>query len=504
MAKIFLKKYFPPFMVTKLRNEITNFRQRLDESLFEAWERYKISIARFPNHNKLPVTQIDTFYNRLTLTYRDTINVAVGGTFMKRRPEECYDLIENMTAHNNDWDTSAQRSESSNSITSSFDPEIVALKSEMAKINKNLMKDVQINQQVKAVTHSCETCGGSHSYNDCPATVGQTQNIYAAGAYNQGGTLLSNTITNPKEDLKGITTRSGIAYKRPTIPTTSFSPKVVKRETEVTKDMVPHTNNGSTKDVQPSVVQVETQISNSGPVVAPVVEPIEAPVSTLKPNPKSSIPYPSRLHDQKLREKANDQKEKFFQIFQDLNFNISFTDALILMHKFGPTIKSLLTNKEKLFELARTPLNELAQRYSANYDAESINQIEVIDVACKEYSQEVLGFYVNGNPTPSMKPIVSISSPTLTPFWDSDFLLKETDAFLATEDEPISPKIDESYYDSKGDILLLGEFLNDYPSSPPLPLQELKVVEPKNEKSSIDEPPVVELRTYPLILNMHF
>nr|GFB03560.1 reverse transcriptase domain-containing protein [Tanacetum cinerariifolium] len=71
-------------------------------------EHYKLSIDRCPNHNMLPVTQIDTFYNGLTLRHRDTINAAAGGTFMKRRPEECYDLIENMTAHHNDWDTSTQ------------------------------------------------------------------------------------------------------------------------------------------------------------------------------------------------------------------------------------------------------------------------------------------------------------------------------------------------------------------------------------------------------------
>nr|GEW16608.1 hypothetical protein [Tanacetum cinerariifolium] len=115
------------------------------------------------------------------------------------------------------------------------------------------------------------------------------------------------------------------------------------------------TNNGSTKDVQPPVIQIETPIPNSEPVVTPVIEPVVAPVSASKPNQKPSIPYPSRLHDQKLRDKANDKKDKFFQIFQDLNFNISFIDALILMPNFGPTIKTLLTNKEKLFELARTP-----------------------------------------------------------------------------------------------------------------------------------------------------
>nr|GFB62364.1 reverse transcriptase domain-containing protein [Tanacetum cinerariifolium] len=140
MAKMFLEKYFPPSMVTKLRNEITNFRQRPDESLFKAWECYKLSIDQCTNHNTLPATQIDTFYNGLTLKHRDTINAAAGGTFMKWRPKECYDLIENMTAYHNDWDTSAQQSESSSSITSSSVQEIVALKAKMAKINKNLMK----------------------------------------------------------------------------------------------------------------------------------------------------------------------------------------------------------------------------------------------------------------------------------------------------------------------------------------------------------------------------
>nr|GFB57542.1 reverse transcriptase domain-containing protein [Tanacetum cinerariifolium] len=229
-----------------------------------------------------------------------------GGTFMKRRPEECYDLIENMTAHHNDWEL--------------------------------LPNGV--------ITPSCETCGGPYSYNDYPAIVGQTQNVYAAGAY-QGGnpyqpqgsrTLPSNTVTNPEEDLKGITTRSGTTYQGPTIPTTSSSlPQVVEHETEVTKDTVPPTNNGSTKDVQPPVVQIETPMPNSEPVFSPIIEPVVAPVSAPKPNQKPLIPYPSRFHDQKLRDKANDQKEKFFKIFQDLNFNISFADALILMPKFGPS-----------------------------------------------------------------------------------------------------------------------------------------------------------------------
>ncbi|GKD24442.1 reverse transcriptase domain-containing protein [Tanacetum coccineum] len=106
-------------------------------------------------------------------------------------------------------------------------------------------------------------------------------------------------------------------------------------------------------------------------------------------------------------------------------------------------------------------------RYSSNYDDMTVNRIDVIEMACEEYSQEVLGFsdvIASGNPTPYYDPIVSTSSPTLTPFGDSDFLLEEVDAFLALEDDPTSPEVDDSYYDPEGDILLLESFLNDDPS----------------------------------------
>nr|GEU52199.1 reverse transcriptase domain-containing protein [Tanacetum cinerariifolium] len=276
MAKIFLRKYFPPFMVT-------------------------------PTFVNVPMNHYSKHGNVTSFQLIDVLTTTCG-TFMKKHPEECYDLIENMIAHHNDWDTSSQRSESSSSVTSSFDTEIVTLKAEMAKINKNLMRVFQVNQQVKVVTPNYETCGGPHSYTDCPTTVGQTQNFIKMNTASSSGsrTLSSNTITNLKEDLKGITTRSGTAYQGPTIPTTSSLPQVVERKTEVTKDTVHPTNNKSTKDVQPPVVQAKTTTLNFEPIVAPIIEPVVAPVSALKPNLKPSIPYPSRLNDQKLRDKAND------------------------------------------------------------------------------------------------------------------------------------------------------------------------------------------------------
>nr|GFB87368.1 reverse transcriptase domain-containing protein [Tanacetum cinerariifolium] len=267
-------------------------------------------------------------------------------------------------------------------------------------------------------------------------------------------------------------------------------------------------------------------------IASPVAELVVAPVSAPKPNQKPSIPYPSRLHDQKLCDKTNDQKEKFFQIFQDLNFNISFANALILMPKFGPTIKSLLTNKDRLIELDRTPLNEHCStvllkklpkklgdpdKFLIPFDfprmdeclaladlSASINlmplsvwnklslpklsptcmtlelfdrsisrSVGVIEDVFVKYSQEVLSFsdvITSGNPTPYYDPIISTSSSTLTPFKDSDFILEEVDAFLALEDDPTSSEVDHSYYDTEGDILLLEAFLNNDPSLP-LPTQ---------------------------------
>nr|GFA11689.1 reverse transcriptase domain-containing protein [Tanacetum cinerariifolium] len=137
------------------------------------------------------------------------------------------------------------------------------------------------------------------------------------------------------------------------------------------------------------------------------------------------------------------------------------------------------------------------------------NKINVIDMAYEEYSQEVLGFSdvtASGNPTPYDDPIVSTTSPTLTPFGDSDFLLfEEANAFLSREDDPNSLEFNPFYHDPEGDILLLEAILNSEPLPPlpnheqymPLFKKELKVCEAKTVKSSVDEPPEVELEDLP-------
>nr|GEY22785.1 reverse transcriptase domain-containing protein [Tanacetum cinerariifolium] len=154
-------------------------------------------------------------------------------------------------------------------------------------------------------------------------------------------------------------------------------------------------------------------------------------------------------------------------------------------------------------------------RYSANYSDMTAKRIDVVDMACEEYSQEVLCFsnvITSGNPTPYYDPIVSTTSSTFTPFENSDFLLEEVDAFLALEDDLTSPKVEESYLNSEGDILFLEAFLNDDPSLPPLNQgnylpevrKELKICEAKSNISLIDEPSEVELKGLPPHLEYAF
>nr|GEX75776.1 reverse transcriptase domain-containing protein [Tanacetum cinerariifolium] len=516
------------------------------------------------------------------------------------------------------------------------------LANQISNLVEIVNKQVITLDTVKAVEKSFVICGGAHAYYDCIAADSNQSSVCAAtGTYNlvsppnrasnqmappdfapvqnnqnkynpnqgqgnnfnRGNNFQGNTIPNPKGEMKAVTTRSGLAYEGPSIPTNSSPEKVVERETEETTDKEQPNCQGSTAHIQPPVV----------PILIP--EPVVP-----KTQPKPNIPYPSRLNDQKLREKATNQME-------------NFADALLLLPKFASTIKSLLTNKDKLFELAKVPLNEnysamllkklpknlrdpdkflipcdfpgmdvchaladlgasinlmplsiwiklslpeltptrmtlkladrsithpkgvaedvfvkvgkfhfptdfvvvdfeadprvplilgrsflrtgralidvygeeitlrvndksvtfnlnQTMRYSSTYDDNSVNRIDVIDIAYEEYAQDVLDFKYNfksGNPTlvsnPSLyketksefykEPIVKSSSPTLTPFGESDFLLDEIEDFL--KDESIPTGIEDSCYDPEGDILL----------------EETKA------KSSIEEPSKLELKELP-------
>nr|GEX27425.1 reverse transcriptase domain-containing protein [Tanacetum cinerariifolium] len=469
------------------------------------------------------------------------------------------------------------------------------------------------------------------------------RNILGSFFQNQpptSGTLLSNIVPNLKGEMKVVTTRSGLAYEGPSIPTNSPLEKVDEQYTEEIMDKEHSNCPGITAQVQPLVVPIS------------VPEPDVSRTLT-----KPTIPYPSRLNDQKLREKATNQMEKFFQIFHDLHFDISFVDALPLMLKVASTIKSLLANKDKLFELAKVPLNEncsamllkklpeklgdpgkflipcnfpgmkvyhalanlgasinlmplsiwkklslpeltptrmtlelvdrsitrpkgvskdvfvkvgkfhfltdfvvvdfeadpkvplilgrsflridralidvygeeitlrvndesltfnlnQTMRYSSTYDDNSVNRVDVIDIACEEFVQDVLDFqynpkssrptFVSDSSIPESdfikEPIVKSSSPTLTPFRESDFFLKEIEDFM--NDDSIPTGIENSVYDPEGDILFLKKLLNENPFQ--LPPMDLKLAKESKAKSFVEEPPELELKELPSHLEYAF
>nr|GEX28082.1 reverse transcriptase domain-containing protein [Tanacetum cinerariifolium] len=422
----------------------------------------------------------------------------------------------------------------------------------------------------------------------------------------------SNTIPNPRNEAKAITTRSGISYDGPSIP-----PSVVEKEFEAIKD----TELPSTENIQPSLVQVHEKDK----------EPIDK--YFIVPKTKNNFPYPLRLAKEKLREKDDILAAKFMEIFRYLHFELSFADALVHMPKFAPMFKRLLNNKYNFIELTKTPLNEncsavvlkklpeklgdpgrflipcdfsefddclaladlganinlvplsiwkklrlptlndtkmvleladqtiskptgIAENVFAKvgnffflvdfvvldfiadprvplivgrpflstahvlidvYEGEiilrhdeqsltlkcgdtlsisynnfeSLNKVDLIDATCKEYSEEVLGFsdvVASGNPTPYYDLIVSNSSPTLTPFDESDFCSEEIENFL--KDDSIPTGIKNSVFDLEGDILLIKKLSNEDPSQ--LSPMDLKVVEESKEKYSIEEPPKLE------------
>nr|GEV73534.1 reverse transcriptase domain-containing protein [Tanacetum cinerariifolium] len=394
------------------------------------------------------------------------------------------------------------------------------------------------------------------------------RNILSSFFQNQpstSSTLPSNTVPNPKGEMKAVTTRSGLAYEGPSIPTSSPLEKVDEQNTEEILDKEHSNSSGSTAQVQPSVVPIS------------IPEP-DIPRTQSKP----TIPYPSRLNDQKLREKATNQMEKFFQIFYDLHFDISFADALLLMPKFASTIKKLTPTRMTL-ELAdrsitspkgvaedvfvkvgkfhfltdfvvfdfeadpRVPLilgrlflrtgralidvygeeitlrvnNESitfnlnqTMRYSLTYDDTSVNRVDVIDIACEDFVQDVLDFQYNpksSNPTLvsdasvsesdfSKENIIKSSSPTLTPFGESDFFLEEIEDLL--NDDSIPTRIENSVYDLEGDIFFLEKLLNEDPFQ--LPSIDLKLPEESKAKSSIEKPLELELKELPSHLEYAF
>nr|GEY95586.1 DNA-directed DNA polymerase [Tanacetum cinerariifolium] len=264
--------FFPPSKTKNLRNEITRFQQRFDESFYEAWDRFNDLLRACPHHGFSELHQLDTIYNALNVNDQDSLNYVAGGNFLDKMPRECLKIIESKSKVRQ----SRAKAVVAKVGTSYSTPAVASEVDELKDLVRALLLDkknqssapVSSPASVKAVEPNCVTCGGAHSYQNYPAT---SRNIY-------------------RDNIQ------------------------------------------------------------------------DAPM----PNVKSFIPYPSRRDNERRRDQANYQIEKFYKIFKDMSFEISFTDALILMPKFASTLKALIGNKEKLSEMARTPMNEHCSAFILN------------------------------------------------------------------------------------------------------------------------------------------
>nr|GEV96138.1 reverse transcriptase domain-containing protein [Tanacetum cinerariifolium] len=350
---------------------------------------------------------------------------------------------------------------------------------------------------VKAVEPNCVTRGGSRK-------------------------LYSNTIINPKEDLKGITTRSGVAYQGPTIPTPS---KVVKQGTELSENKEKLSEMARTpmnEHCSAAILKkLPKKLEDPGKFLIPcefpgmdkclVLADLDASINLmplfvwegLSLSELTSTCMTLELADRSVSKPIGIAKDVSIKVgvfhfpadFVVVDFKLDPRVPLILERCFLKTGRALIDVHEGKLTLrignkAITYNLDQTLRYSANYNQMTANKIDVIDMACEEYSQEVLSFSnvtASGSPTPFNDPIVSTTSPTLTPFGDSDFLLfEEADAFLTIlNSEPLPPLPNHEQY---------------MPSFK----EEFKVCKAKTIKSSVDEPPEVELKDLPLHLEYAF
>nr|GEU63102.1 reverse transcriptase domain-containing protein [Tanacetum cinerariifolium] len=425
-----------------------------------------------PHHGFSELTQIDTFYNGFNEQDQNSLNAVAGGKLLSKTTREALKIIENKSK--------------------------VRYSKSKSNVSRNLVEIV--NKQVitpataKAVEKTCVICGGAYAYYDCIATGSNQPSVCAAaGTYNQvsspnrannqipqpsfapmqnsffqnqastSGTLSSNNVPNPKGEMKAVTTRSGLAYEGPSIPTNSSLEKPpqeisIQEMEDLKQQYLDEMKRLSNSEYCDEIKIAElTENSNVTPSLS-IEEPdnslsmgdehldtipatesdefIKSSVENLIPIPSESEGIPGHMCDVPFHDNSPplDVSKDQFEDFSEFNEEFSSTDD-----------DSFSIDKIDYVE-ASPPDSELVSS-------------EMMEIVIPEIEA------LNDNPITFYDPIISGTPPTLTPSGESDFFLEEVDAFLAIEDEPNSSQFPKSYLDPKGGILLLEAFLNDDHSS---------------------------------------
>ncbi|GKA27797.1 reverse transcriptase domain-containing protein [Tanacetum coccineum] len=438
----FINKFFPPSKTTNLRNEITRFQQKFDETFYEAWDRFNDLLRGCPHHGFSELHQLDTFYNSLNSNDQDSLNSAAGGNFLDKMPRECLKIIESKSKVRQSRSKAIVSKVSTSSSTPAVSSDVVELKDMVRALILDKKNQTPAPAPVKAVEQSCVTCGGGHSYQNCPATDG---NIYrdniqeyvsqaAAVNYNQGNAsyrpqMVANQIRPPgfppmqnhqNNQNQGINfnqnwgnnfnqnrgnnfnqgqvyqpqinqppTFQAPAYQAPVPPAPGVSKpdfdNYVKANDAVMQnmqnqmaniiDLITKFINSNTASTSGSgslpsntianpkgdvkAITTRSGVSYNGPQISsPPKETENEPEPVVASKTKPTLPYPLRANKEKFREKDGLLASKFMKILQNLHFELSFADALLHMPKFAPMFRKLLNDKDRIIKLTKTLVNE--------------------------------------------------------------------------------------------------------------------------------------------------
>ncbi|GJX32619.1 reverse transcriptase domain-containing protein [Tanacetum coccineum] len=363
-------------------------------------------------------------------------------------------------------------------------PDVANLKIMVERPFAPIRNQSQSPATVKAVEESCVTYGGAHSYRNYPATDGNVyrdniqEYVSQATCDHSASTLWdlcslpSDTVANPRGDMKAITTRSGVSYDGLQVPPPPSS---------LPKGSLPSDTVANPRGDMKAIT-TQSRVSYDGPQVPP---------------PPSSLPKVVE-HEPEVR------------CFRCLGapYPLPPRVPLILGRPFLRTTRALIDVHGEQMTLRHDDQSitfKVGDTKTFSYNTiESVNRVDVIDVACEEFAQEVLGFSnisKSGNPIPTLEPILSTSPTSLTPFEGGDFILEEIEACLTSESIPSG--INDADFDPKEDLLTLERLLNSDPTST-LPPEEQKFEELKTVEPSSDELPKLELKDLPPYLEYTF
>nr|GEU78173.1 reverse transcriptase domain-containing protein [Tanacetum cinerariifolium] len=444
--------------------------QRFEESFYEAWDPFKDLLRVCPHHGFTELHQLDTFYNAINMTDQDSLNSAASGNFLDKMPRDYLRIIE---------------------IT------LTDAVKDLLRQNKTLTP-----ASVKAVKDICVSCGGLHPYYNCTATDGNAfkdniQEYVLAGA-------LTTIKKIPNFVLRKLHFDLSFADALLHMPKFAIMFKSLLNNKEKLFNLATTPVNENCSAV--ILRKLPEKLGDPDKFLVPSFSPELTPTRMVLELADRSMTRPAGIAEDVF---VKVRRFHFPTDFVVVDYVVDPQVPLILERPFLRTGRALIDvygeeltlqvdDEEITFKVGQT------LKYSYN-DAESINRIDVIDVACEEYVQKVLRFSEipkSGNPTLISNPIIALSSPSLTPFEGGDFILEEIEACLTSKS--ISPGIDDTNFDLEGDIHLLEKLLNDDPSSSPLLLKELNVEEIKTVKSYIDEPPELELKDLPSHLEYAF